>query len=470
MPPRRRLPALVLLTLSAACSVEAAGTTSVPRANRRSVILVVVDTLRADHLGCYGYSKPTSPTVDAIAAEGAVFERVVSSSTFTGPSVASIHTGRYPKFNSFGLANGSFLLAPEEHTLAEAFAESGYRTGAVVCNPVLPARYGFGQGFESYDKRVVQRERVRGAPERTAGPGTDAAIQWLEGLEADEDFFLWVHYMDPHGPYTPPADLAAAFAPEDPHAGAELPPPAGKDKNYGLGYVPWYQAIGERHYLEEYVGRYDAEIASFDREFGRLVAWLRDKGRYEESVILITADHGEALGEEGFYFCHGQGVTPDQSFVPMILKHPLIPAGTRTETPVGHVDVFPTLASEVGARCDGTGLGAGLDLVSAATEEVDSRPLYCEIAGYLGVYLDRSLFVVPSGADLSQPLDPASGALPGRFVRFGDASTEVETSTRRALLGCARAYLQGTGTDTRPATGDEEPFRGVLQALGYTGD
>ncbi|MFN0007078.1 MAG: sulfatase [Planctomycetota bacterium] len=470
MTPHPRLSPLVLLTLSAACSVEAAGSPSVPRANRRSVLLVVVDTLRADHLGCYGYSRPTSPTLDAIAREGAVFERVVSSSSFTGPSVASIHTGRYPRFNSFGLANGSFLLAPEEDTLAEAFAGAGYRTGAVICNPVLPARYGFGQGFESYDERTGQRERVRSAPERTAGPGTDAALQWLEGLKADEDFFLWVHYMDPHGPYTPPADLEAAFAPEDPRAGVEIQPPAGKDKNYGLGYVPWYQAIGERHYLEEYIGRYDAEIASFDREFARLVAWLREQGRYEETVILITADHGEALGEEGFYFCHGQGVTPDQSFVPMILKHPLIQAGTRTKTPVGHVDVFPTLAAEVGVRSKGTGSGPELDLVAAATETAGVRPLYCEIAGYLGVYLDHSLLVVQPGTDLSQPFDAVTGVPPLRFRRLGAPGLDVDLTTQGTLLGYARAYLEGSGTAPQPVEGDHGDFHRVLHALGYTGD
>lgn len=469
MPPHR-FPALLLLTLFAACGVHAAGTASAPRASRRSVLMVVVDTLRADHLGCYGYPRPTSPAVDAIAREGAVFERVVSSSTFTGPSVASIHTGRYPKFNSFGLANGSFLLAPEEDTLAEAFARSGYRTGAVICNPVLPARFGFGQGFEFYDEHMGQRERVRGAPERTAGPGTDAAIGWLEELEADEDFFLWVHYMDPHGPYTPPADLAAKFAPEDPRAGVELQPPAGKDENYGLGCVPWYQAIGERHYLEEYIGRYDAEIASFDREFGRLVAWLREKGRYEDTVILITADHGEALGEEGFYFCHGQGVTPDQSFVPMILKHPMIPAGTRTRTPVGHVDVFPTLAAEVGVHSDGTGLGPGLDLVAAATQTAEARPLYCEIEGYLGVYLDHSLLVVQSGTDLSRPFDPVTGVPPVRFKRFGVPARDVDSPIQGALLGSARAYLEGSGTDSQRAEGGPGDFHRVLQALGYTGD
>jgi arylsulfatase len=433
------------------------------------VILVVVDTLRADHLSCYGYPRATSPNLDGLARDGALFERVVSASAFTGPSVASIHTGRYPRFHSFGVANGAFRLGPEERTLAEEFVEAGYRTGAIVCNPVLPARYGFDQGFEEYDERMEEREHIRGVPERNAAGATDAAIDWLAGLEEGQPFFLWIHYMDPHGPYTPPKDLQIAFAREDSErAGQEVPPPPRQGADSGHGYVPWYQAIGERHFLDEYVGRYDAEIASVDRELGRLLDRLRAQGRYDETVILLTADHGEALGDEGFFFCHGHGLTPDQTFVPMILKHPLVSAGTRASTPVGHVDVYPTLLAEVGLPEGEVPWGAGLDLVSALAAAPAPRPLYCEIRKQLGVYAGDVALLTRSTGD-SPSSGPDSG-IPGRFLRLGGEASDVPTLDRERLLACVRAYQaqpSAASRETAPAGSD---LRTILNGLGYAGD
>jgi arylsulfatase len=460
---------LALALLAAGCGSGEEEELPEPRAGRRDVLLVVVDTLRADHLGCYGYGRPTSPVIDRLASEGALFERVVSASAFTGPAVASIHTGRYPRCHSFGVANGSFLLAPEEETVAERFRAAGYRTGAVVCNPVLPRRLGFDQGFETYDHRMQQREKVRNAPERVAAPATDAAIAWLEGLAADEPFFLWVHYMDPHGPYTPPPELEAAFAPEEP--GPAIPPPPAKGANNGKGFVPWYQAVREEHHLFEYVGRYDGEIAYMDRELGRLFDALRAMGRYEDTLIVLTSDHGEALGEGGYYFCHGQHPTPDQSFVPMIVKHPLAPAGARVGSAAGHVDVYRTLTAELGEAHGERWFEDALDLVLAARSAPPSRPLYCDLGRELGVYVDDLVLtaaVAGGEAGAAGPEDlrhPQLARRPGSDGAPANARPDVEA----ALTELGRNYLRQTPRGRTRLDGDDD-LREALEALGYAGE
>lgn len=461
---------LALALLATACSGGGGGETPLPRAGQRDVLLVVVDTLRADHLGCYGYALPTSPVVDRLADEGALFERVVSASAFTGPSVASILTGRYPRFHSFGVANGNFLLAPEEVTLAEQFREAGYRTAAVVCNPVLPRRLGFDQGFEEYDHRMKQREQVRRARERIAAPATTAAIEWLEGVGPDEAFFLWLHYMDPHGPYTPPPELEAAFAPAE--AGPALLPPPDEGANNGRGFVPWYQAVSEEHHLNEYVGRYDGEIAYMDRELGRLLDALRAMGRYEETLIVFTSDHGEALGEDGYYFCHGQHTTPDQSFVPMVVKHPLIPAGARVTSPVSHVDVYRTLMAELTDDARPSGFEDPLDLVLAAREEARSRALYCDRGRELSVYADDLVLTTRIRGGEAGTAGPKD-MLDSTLLQWSDpegAAPDPPPDVEAALIDIARDYLLQPPLGRIRLEGDDEELRSALEALGYAGD
>ncbi len=349
------------------------------------MILVVVDTLRADHLSCYGYGRPTSPSVDRLAEDGALFENVVAASAFTGPSVASILTGKYPRFHSFGYANGMRLLVPDEVTLAERFRDAGYTTGAIVCNPVLPPAQGFHQGFETYDLKQVETRRGPRFQQRVAPAATAAAMEWLEQLDADERVFLYLHYMDPHGPYSPPAEFAERFAPDEP--GPVVPESDDMERNSGEGFVPAYQRLDGVRHLNEFVARYDAEIAFFDRSFGKLLDWLEDSGRYEDAVILFTADHGEALGENGYYFAHGHAVTPDQSFVPLIFKHPDVQPGGRVTTTVGHVDVFRTLTAELGDAPAAQRWDRPADLLEVAAGQVPDRAVFCDQGNLLGVHV-----------------------------------------------------------------------------------
>ncbi len=353
----RRLqpPAAVLLALLAPCC---GGSGGAERSSAR-VILITCDTLRPDRLGLYGCERPTSPNLDAFAREGLVFDAAYSSAPWTRPALASLMTGRLPE--EVGAAPGNLRMPPAAvETLAERIAAHGIPTAAIVSNGLSrrpPPRAGdvdLQQGFQSYDDRMSSRERNRDMPERLAPETTDAALEWLEQHEASGGgpFFLWVHYQDPHGPYTPPEEDARAF---DREPAADEPRLAPGKTMRGAGQIPFYQLLGDGE-LElrpgRYRDRYDAEIAFFDAHLGRLLAWLREQPWYPDARVSFRADHGQSLGEHDFGFCHGENVQREEVHVPLVARFPrgaLEPASRldggwrRVSAPVGHVDVWPTV-------------------------------------------------------------------------------------------------------------------------------
>jgi arylsulfatase A-like enzyme len=318
------------------------------------VILITCDTLRVDHVGCYGYARPTTPQLDALARESLLFENAWSAAPLTGPSLSSLLSGRMP--DETGVTRNNRELMPESvTTLAEVVRDAGYATAAVVSNGMLrraPAEQGnFGvqQGFASYDDEMPSMEANRPVLERTAGACTDAALRWLDSKEAGGGrFFLWVHYQDPHGPYTPPEEHMAPFRGD--HA-AEPELALSKDQ-YGKGGIPRYQFVNGEKRRGDYVDRYDGEIHYFDAELGRLVAGLRAKGWWDDALVVFTADHGEYLGEHGFWFCHGEELWRELLRVPLLVKPPrasktrgLDPEhkSLRVRELAAHVDVWPTV-------------------------------------------------------------------------------------------------------------------------------
>ncbi len=359
MASRRRLPTLglALAALLAACG----GARSDRGTGVERVVLVVCDTLRADRLGLYGYPRGTSPRLDELARESVVFDEAYACAPMTVPAMAGVMTGRFPQ--EVGVTPGNFRLIPAEvETLAERLKAHGVTTAAVVSNPVLtkrgsPVPGGFEQGFDHFDARMSQREKVRTAMwERPAHHTTDAAIDWLEGARAEgnDRFFLWVHYQDPHGPYTPPEVYAERFAGD--HQDSRRVP-VGPDK-LGRGDIPHYQNLDGEQRVDVYRDLYDAEIAFFDEHVGRLFDWLRDHDLWEGTLVVFTADHGEALGEHEYWFCHGENVYRDVVRVPLLVRYPrgvgapaaeLGPDGVRRVSAlVGHVDVRPTIESALG--------------------------------------------------------------------------------------------------------------------------
>ena len=369
-----RMLALCALLPAAACE----GGSDEPA--RPNGLLVGVDTLRADHLGSYGYPLATSPSVDALAASGVLFERAIAGASSTGPSHASIFSSRFTRGHTVGMANGSTRLEGVT-TLAEVFAGAGYDTAAFVGNAMLNRRLGFDRGFSVYDDELPSREGSRNVFERRAGDTTARALAWLES-QAGEPFFLWVHYQDPHGPYTPPEGYAGTL-PVAPRPG-ERPLAVTAP---GKGGLPKYQALPGVFLPSAYESRYGEEILYADRAIGELVAAVDARSGPAGTIVLLTADHGEAMGEEGRYFAHGLATTPDQSHVPLILRAPGIEPGRRRDV-VHHVDIFPTLVELAGIEAPGSLTGLALGPYLRGTEGLPERLVYCddgsELAGYSG--------------------------------------------------------------------------------------
>jgi choline-sulfatase len=286
---------------------KAVGTKAQPKP---SVILITIDTLRADHVGCYGAQTVKTPTLDALAHDGVVFERAISQVPLTWPSHAVILTGTYPFQNGVQDFTGQ-PLAPQFRSVAQAFQKAGYATGAVVSAFVLDRSWGLGRGFDFYDDAFSAEtfeKKDAGLVDRRAGESVAHAIAWLKRTPR-RPFFLWLHLYDPHSPYDPPEP-----------------------------------------YRTDYQSQlYDGEIAYADHELGNLMAWLKQNHLYDSSLILALSDHGESLGEHGEDE-HGFFIYNATAHVPLIVKPPAgsgIAAGRRTE-PVETVAVAPTLLQLVG--------------------------------------------------------------------------------------------------------------------------
>jgi len=324
---RREVSILVLALTVLAC---AGGETGVDLGKAQGaaagydVLLVTLDTTRADRIGCYGYAAATTPSIDRLAEHGVRVADAVTVAPVTLPAHASILTGRYPPEHGVR-DNGEFVLGPDSVTLAETLQASGYATGAFVSAFVLDGRYGLAQGFDRYDDAVVSAARAGAledhVDERSAAQTTDAALAWLEGLDASKPAFTWVHYFDPHAPYAPPVE-----------------PLVGGD-------------------------RYDAEIAFVDRELGRLLARLDELGRGARTLTVVVADHGEGLGDHDEE-THTLLIYGATMRVPLILHAPgALAAGQVFDGSVASVvDIVPTVLELLGV--DDAGVVDGISLAA----------------------------------------------------------------------------------------------------------
>jgi arylsulfatase len=302
--------------------------------SRPNVILITVDTLRADFLGCYGHPNPTSPRVDQFAGESLLFQNCYAHAPVTSSSCASILSGFLPHETA---VYGNLPLPAEVETLPEILRRQGYTTVGVVSNINLTASRGWSQGFDVFDDEMDDREATRGLPEKIAERATDRAIELLEGYH-DDRLFLWVHYQDPHGPYTPPDDFGQLF-----RDSSREPRQLSVNKSIsGYGGIPEYQRLGTNTDYFFYVSQYEGEIRYFDEHFGRLIDAVKRLGLYDDSLIIFTADHGEGMGEHDYFFAHGENLLSTVTRVPLILKHGNDHQGVRTDF-VQHLDIVPTI-------------------------------------------------------------------------------------------------------------------------------
>ncbi len=315
-----------------------------------NILLITVDTLRADHLSAWGYPRKTSPVIDQMASEGVRFASAQVQWPKTGPSFASIMTATYPKDN--GIVRRVGIPIPcAFRTLAEELKRLGYQTHAVVSNGALGREFFYDQGFDDYGEAWKGASTEAEIEEATrAGHVTDLALASLARAKADRPIFLWVHYLDPHFPYRPPADWKDKF-----QGDGALPkaPPMVVDYKHErrvTGAIGRSQVLDGREDLDFYLARYDAEIAYADHEIGRLVDAYRQRGIYDRTVTAFTSDHGESLGEHGYYFDHGMLPFQDCLHVPLIVRYPQEYSPRIDQDPVEVMNVAPTLLELAGMK------------------------------------------------------------------------------------------------------------------------
>ncbi len=264
-----------------------------------NVVLLTIDTLRPDHLSLYGYPRKTSPSIDALAAKGVTFDLAFTYWPKTRGSFAAMFTSLYA--SQHGLTVRDRDLPEFNHTLAETLKDAGYRTAAAIDNGNLDASLGYSQGFDEYeqtwlDASSTELERT----ERITRFGEEFLARPPE-RDDGRPFFLWLHYVNPHAPYDPPAEMLGRF-----RGDGIVPRGAELDKVIGFeGGVNRKLAVEGERYWGDYVDRYDAEILTADREIGRIVADLEKSPYAGRTIVVLAADHGESLGEHEYFFDHG---------------------------------------------------------------------------------------------------------------------------------------------------------------------
>jgi arylsulfatase A-like enzyme len=382
---------------------------------------VVIDTLRADRLGAHGYGLPTSPAIDELTADGILFERAVASSSSTAPSHASIMTGLAVREHSIGHFNGRTRLEGER-TLAQHFREAGWATAAFVGNYLLQERTGFNAGFDVFDSQLASfvRDDIT-IFERRAKATVERAIEWMEEPR-HTPFFLWVHLQDPHAPYAAPERYSQGFQIEPRPGEPHLPH---LNDRFGYRGIPAVVKVNGLTRPSQYESLYAAEVAFADAWVGRLVDALDNHPSGRKNVVLLTADHGESMGEYDYWFVHSHTTTPDLAHVPFVLRAPGLPAERRRDL-VSHVDIMPTLLELAGLDVPdglrGIPLAPWLRRNQALPERVVICDMGLELSAYMGNRFTRLVNVGPVSLDPSEipeTADRGEPPLPARGGHFG---------------------------------------------------
>ncbi|RPH55166.1 hypothetical protein EHM82_05820, partial [bacterium] len=478
--------ALALLTLAVPGDRPA---TAAPAEEEINVLLLTVDTLRADHVGCYGGSVPT-PTFDALAREGVLVETAISPIPLTAPAHATLLTGLQPASHGL-LLNLPMPLRPGVRTLPEVLADRGYRTAAFVGGYTLKSRVSLlFERFQLYDDdfsriplvpepilstslaRLPLREM--GKPlvwrERNGERTVRAASDWLRRNGTAGPFFLWVHLWDPHGPYLPPPDFVRRFAPEGagPYRGDWYAVPLEKRREF----------LADPREVRTLRALYAAEVAYADREAGRLLSLVRDLGLLKRTLVVLTSDHGESLTEHGYYFNHAASLHEPSLRVPLVLRFPEGRwAGRRISRVAGLADVAPTLREVLDLRAprrmDGVSFLRDLEDAGNPAAPVYAAVFPGEIPGgksLLAVRTADHKYIWSSPWWAGHILRPEREELydlrrdPGEIRNLAALEPELLARYRAQLQPYRRRWL-APGSQARVSPGEEELKE--LRSLGY---
>jgi len=429
-----------------------------PRSKPRNLLLVSIDTLRADHLGCYGYAAAQTPRLDALARSGLRFTRATTVVPLTLPAHTSLMTGTFPAWHGVR-DNGGFYVGDDQNTLAETLRAKGYRTGGFVSSFVLDSRWGIAQGFETFfDNFDLEKYGDKGGMDVIQRPGSetvDRAVSWL-GEDRDRPFFAWVHLYDPHTPYEAPEPFRSRFP-------ANL------------------------------VGAYDAEIATADAQLGRLLDTLELQGRLAQTLVVVTGDHGEMLGEHG-EATHGFFIYDAATHIPVIVAGPGVPAREVADQ-VRIVDLMPTslelLGVPVPRTVQGTSLlplarGQRLSLIAQSESwypryhygwsELFSvqderfhyirapRPELYDLQADARELVDRAQADAPRLAVLEKALDAHLQRTASAAAAKGPQAVDSETEEKLAALGYVGPSSGSRHLDERPR-GDPKDKIGLYNLI-----
>lgn len=288
-----------------------------------NIILIVVDALRADHLGCYGYHRDTSPTIDSLAVNGVLWEDFQAQSSWTLPTVTSIFTGLNVREHGAGRRNGIvYGMSPELSTIPLLLNRAGYTCAGIFNVYLLSEQFGFNRGFDSFSCNWLGHGQ--------AEVSVNQAIDWIQTTNTNQPFFLTLHLFDVHDPYDPPAPFDTYYTP----FGAE-----------GITWWPFLESGAPDHpeeYKEHLMGLYDGEIAWTDSQINRLFQHLRTSGLSENTVVILTADHGEEFLEHNG-FGHGKTMYQEVVRVPLIISGSDIDSGVRYSSLRAQIDILPTI-------------------------------------------------------------------------------------------------------------------------------
>lgn len=431
---------------AAICAVGvAAGAAGCRRPPQRpSLLIVTIDTLRADHVSAYGYAAPTTPRLDRLAAEGVLFEQAYAPATVTGPSHATLMTGRPPR--ALGVVRNGYRLPAGAETLAGLLKAGGWSTGAVVSAYPLRRHFGLGTGFDTYDDEFLVAEsstrgpRWEGRPlgepyDRRGDATTRRAAAWLERHRRGDPFFLWVHYFDPHTPYDAP---------------------------------PEWRLTGSGGEASAHPG-YDAEIRFADDAVGKLLGVLEARGHARDTLVVVTSDHGEGLGDHG-ELEHGPLVYEEAVRVPLIMRFPgRLPAGVRWRDPVEILDVAPTVLELLGLP-PRPGF-AGRSLVAAAHGSARGAPRLVVVQSEYDEAADETVFGVRQGQ--AKYIETRTGGSARRRELYDLASdpaerkdlSMVEPARVESLAAALSAWRRALGPVHASKIDPADVER--LRALGY---
>lgn len=420
---------LILLLSLASCGSGSSNVDKAPAAGSLdgfNLLFVTLDTTRADHLGCYGRDEARTPTLDALAGSGVRFERAHTSVPLTLPSHSSMMTGRYPKEHGVR-DNGRKSLSKALPTLAEAFSQHGYNTGAFVASFVLASRFGVNRGFDTYLDDLGQLSQGTDLlhQEIPAGQVTDRALTWLKERDGKK-FFCWVHYFDAHDPYQPPPGF----------------------KNFA--------------------DPYDGELAYIDSQLKRIIDWLDDSGQRDNTLIVVTGDHGESFGEHG-HDGHTIFLYATNLHVPLIINQPnTLPEGRAVPDLVELVDLFPTLHELYGWQAPASLLSHSL-VPAIDGSALDERAIYSEneyVTSAYGWAQQRSLTTakwkyistaVPELYDLE--------ADPGETNNLAASKPDLALNLRDLLAEQHGAMVAGSAEDVEM----DAAAQAAIANLGYGG-